>query len=373
MVQSIGTIIIDQKPADLSPDAIAVTGTKIIHALDREEDKKAVADAIGLTDEQKKHLSYLKRGEVFVKLDREAFPYRFHAQIKPVTFTGQVKRDEIKEYMKHFFETYTLNKTEVKSEVKRETQGTIKLGLEPSPAITEKKPPVIYPARVLENLYWLKSLKKKIDDLTEVNYRILILLGKGLGCKSSDLKARLRLSGTEFKNQIISLARKGLVGFKKSKAPGNPIFYFLRPEGLAAFRILTGKWPYESRTEDMKGKYRHSEMKEKIIQVFRRVGWRLTDNKVDDGYVDICLERDGLIIPVEICTGSNKYEQVYKNILKCVKAFGGAYFICENSIAYNLVLQQASKVSFDYDVKFLLYMIPFENFLKGKNFEKYEF
>jgi len=81
-----------------------------------------------------------------------------------------------------------------------------------------------------------------------------------------------------------------------------------------------------------------------------------------------------LTIPIEICTGSNKFEQVYNNVLKCVESFGGVYFICENIEAYNVVLQQASKFSFDHnDVKFLLYIILYENFLRGESFEKYEF
>ena len=114
-------------------------------------------------------------------------------------------------------------------------------------------------------------------------------------------------------------------------------------------------------------------MKEHVIERFRRVGWELVKNKVESGYVDICLKKDDLTIPVEISTGSNKYDQVYKNILKCVEVFGGVYFVCENEVAYNIVLQQASKLSFDYNVNFLLYVILYEDFLEGKKFEKYEF
>ena len=347
----IGSVIIDQKPADLSPDCIAVTGTKIVHALDREEDKKAVGSAMGLNEEQKKYLSYLAKGEVFVKLDRESIPFPFHARIEPVTFTGKVSRNEIEEYMRAVFESYSNGEKEL-----------------------PESPAEIIPEKIIENQRWLSSIKSKLETLEEEQKEIIVLLGKGLACKPSGFRATLRLSGSEFKRHAIQLARKGLIGFTKPKAIGNPILYFLRPEGLISFKLLTGKWPYEARIRNLNEKYSHDEMKNTVIKSFTESGWRIKSNRVSEGYADVCLTKDGFSIPIEISTGSNKFGQIYKNILKCAKSFRTVYFVCGNRVAYNATLQQASKASFDFNgLSFKLHIILYEDFLKGRNFEKYEF
>ena len=363
-----GTIVVDQQPSKLSSEVIANTATKISHKLVRKEDRDVMTNAIGLNKEQSEHLGLLNKGEVFVKLDRDSFPYTFHARIEPVTFTGQVTRNEIKEYMQTFFKTYPID-----HEVDEESAEVATTDFEPASELPKRKPPEIHPKEILEKSNWFHSLKNKIQSLTGQSGNIILLLGEGLACKSSDFKKELKITGQDFKQHAVTLAKKGLIGFKRMKAAGSPIFYFLRPEGLAAFNILAGKWPYEVRGQKLERKHRHSKMKEHVIERFRKVGWELLDNKVESGYVDICLKKDDLTIPVEISTGSNKYEQVYRNILKCVEAFGGVYFVCENGVAYNIVLQQASKLSFDYNVNFLLYIILYEDFLEGKKFEKYEF
>lgn len=363
-----GTIVVDQQPSKLSSEVIANTATKICHKLVRKEDREAIRNAMGLNKEQSEYLGLLSKGEIFVKLDRDLFPYTFHARIKPVTFTGQVTRNEIKEYMQSFFETYPID-----NDMLEESEEVPIKHLKPTSILPERKPPEIHPEQILKKSNWSNSVKNKIQNLTGESGSIIILLGEGSACKSSDFKQRLRMPGRDFKQHAVMLAKKGLIGFKRMKAAGNPIFYFLRPEGLAAFHILTGKWPYEVRGQKLERKHSHSGMKEHVIERFRKVGWELLQNKVENGYVDICLKKDDLTIPVEISTGSNKYDQVYKNILKCVEAFGGVYFVCENEVAYSIVLQQASKLSFDYGVNFLLYTILYESFLEGKKFEKYEF
>lgn len=363
-----GTIVVDQQPSKLSSEVIANTATKISHKLVRKEDRDILKNAMDLNREQAEHLGLLSRGEVFVKLDRDSFPYTFHARIEPVTFTGQVTRNEIKEYMRTFFETYPID-----NEIEKESEEVAIKDLKPVSKLPEREPPEIHPEEILKKSNWFNSLKRKIQNLTGESGNIILLLGEGSACKSSDFKQELRMTGQDFKQHAVLLAKKGLIGFKRMKAVGNPIFYFLRPEGLAAFHILTEKWPYEIRASNLERKHRHSEMKEHVIERFRKVGWELVENKVERGYVDICMKKDDLTIPVEISTGTNKFDQVYKNILKCVETFGGVYFVCENEVAYNIVLQQASKLSFDYNVNFLLYIILYEDFLEEKKFEKYDF
>jgi hypothetical protein len=364
-----GTIVVDQQPSKLSSEVIANTATKICHKLVRREDRQVISNAMGLKREQSEYLELLSKGEVFVKLDRDSFPYTFHARIEPVTFTGQTTRNEVQDYMKHFFETYPIDKETPDISENKETEG-----IKASPKSSSIESFDVNPEKVLENPRWFNSVKKKIENFSDESRKTLQLLGEGSACKSSDFKSLMKMPGDNFRKLAFELAKSGLIGFKKPKAPGNPVLYFLRPEGLAAFHILTGKWPFEVRASSSEKKHRHSEMKEKTIEIFRKVGWELAESKVEHGYVDICLRKDDLTIPIEICTGSNKFEQVYNNVLKCVETFGGVYFICDDVEAYNVVLQQASKFSFDHsDVKFLLYVILYENFVKGERFEKYEF
>jgi len=261
-----GTCVVDQQPSKLSSEVIANTANKISHKLVRKEDCQVIANAIGLSKEQSEHLGELSKGEVFVKLDRDSFPHTFHAQIEPITFTGQVTRKEIEEYMRSFFETYPLDKqSEISDDKKIE-------GIKECRTSSSIESIEISPEKVLQNPRWLNSVENKVQSFSEQSRKILLLLGEGLACKASDFKSLMKIPGDNFRKLAFELAKNGLIGFKKPKAPGNPVIYFLRPEGLAAFHIINGKWPFEVRASNAQNKHRHSEMKEKAIEIFRKVG-----------------------------------------------------------------------------------------------------
>jgi len=78
-----GTIIIDQKPSELSPDAIANTSIKICHCLDREEDREAIANAILIPQEHRDILSRLDPGYAVVKVYRKNLKEPFIVKIEP--------------------------------------------------------------------------------------------------------------------------------------------------------------------------------------------------------------------------------------------------------------------------------------------------
>lgn len=61
-----GLIIADQIPNKLVPDVIKNTNTKIIHRLFAADDRNAIGDAIGLSDEQKDFLPLLQPGETII-------------------------------------------------------------------------------------------------------------------------------------------------------------------------------------------------------------------------------------------------------------------------------------------------------------------
>lgn len=61
-----GLIIADQIPNKLVPDVIKNTNTKIVHRLFAADDRNAIGDAMGLTDEQKGFLPMLQPGETVI-------------------------------------------------------------------------------------------------------------------------------------------------------------------------------------------------------------------------------------------------------------------------------------------------------------------
>ena len=61
-----GLIIVDQVPTRLIPDAIKNTNYKIVHRLTAEDDARAVAASMALTDEQAGIISKLKIGEIII-------------------------------------------------------------------------------------------------------------------------------------------------------------------------------------------------------------------------------------------------------------------------------------------------------------------
>ena len=61
-----GMFLVDQVPTRLIPDAIKNTNTKITHRLVAEDDAKAIAEAMGLSEEQRKIIPKLMVGECLV-------------------------------------------------------------------------------------------------------------------------------------------------------------------------------------------------------------------------------------------------------------------------------------------------------------------
>jgi len=61
-----GMLLVDQVPTRLIPDAIKNTNTKITHRLVAEDDVKAIAESMGLSDEQKKMIPKLLVGQCLV-------------------------------------------------------------------------------------------------------------------------------------------------------------------------------------------------------------------------------------------------------------------------------------------------------------------
>ena len=87
------------------------------------------------------------------------------------------------------------------------------------------------------------------------------------------------------------------------------------------------------------------------------------------GRFDILAE-DG---PIEIETGSNKNEQIYKNIKKCVEQFGFAKFVVADEITFNAVLQQAARYRFEERKGFELRIAIFQQLSRDCLYQIFRF
>jgi hypothetical protein len=324
--------------------------------LDREEDKEAMVNSMGIESELKGSLGKLDEGEAFIRINRKSFKGTFLAKIEPIElngkqiFTGDFREESIQDYMEEFYKKYPMEEKERREVTIREY------------------------SEILDNERWINSLRRKMERLTRMEIEIIRLLAHGHACKASDFKEHFKADGTSIRTALINLAKNGLIGFKSARAKGNPIFYFLRPEAEVIFYLLEGATPDEARAKSIQTKAEHGRIKEGVIRIFEEQGWKLAGNKAKNGFIDLCFQKGDARVPIEIETGSNKSEQVYKNIRKCVDAYGEAYFIVPNQIAYNTIMQQCAKLKFDNpSLKFNLNIIYFEGLRKGENFERISF
>ena len=70
-----GIVIADQIPCRLNDDAIKNTNLKIVHRLISADDRKSMALALNLWDDQERFMSDLVVGEAIVRSDLDREPY----------------------------------------------------------------------------------------------------------------------------------------------------------------------------------------------------------------------------------------------------------------------------------------------------------
>lgn len=77
-----GILLADQAPGELSPAVLRCTATKLIHTLYHEADVRAIADAVGLDDQQRGELRRLPPGECVVSAP--GLPAPVTCQVHPI-------------------------------------------------------------------------------------------------------------------------------------------------------------------------------------------------------------------------------------------------------------------------------------------------
>ena len=300
-----GTIIVDQKPSELSPDAIANTSIKICHALDRNEDKETMVSAMSLKDYWLNELNKLDKGYALVKINREGVKECFMLKINPI-FPSSTNFEEIFSYK--YLDDRSLNFRE----------------------------------------------KNVLKEYSELELNIIRLIGCSKACIYRHIKEFLSIDGLMLKEILLKMVKNGLIGYRYVRAKGMPTIFFLRNRGVEIFEIMEKMSPSMARIYMQEKKYGHKELLQKVLKYFMSKGYKVMKS---DTRADLLVNIKGINIPVEIETGLNNNFQIFKNIFKNLGKYLTILFVVPNNITQNAVLQQAAKIRFKYFGKSFTIMI----------------
>lgn len=311
-----GIICITQIPSELSKDALANTNTFLVLKLIHRDDKLVACNLLNISPNDMKIIEDLDVG------------------------IGLMKTDEMCLTRIPLIEKEVVNDSDIKIEKpEREEVSTS------------------FPRR--------KDIENRASDLTSKEWLVLKHIAESTAYNNTTLLRITKYSNAEISSIMKTLIDKGFVRYKKVKKRGvgrKQNIFFLFPYGEEAYRQKFGRYPERSRIELVE-KYNHGEMKHKIIECS---GLAVKN----PGRFDILLEDDTAI---EIETGTNRNEQIYKNIQKSIEAFGIANFIAPEQRVYFAVLQQAAKHCYDARDSFILNIALFDKFVEKGEWEVFGF
>ncbi len=312
-----GIVCITQIPSELSKDALANTNTFFIMKLIHMDDKIVACNLLGINPKDMKAIEDLDSGIALMKADDIC-----------MVKTPLIKKDIV-------------NDSDIKIEKPKREQ-------------------------VSTNFAARKDVENRTVDLGIREWFVLRHIAESSAYNNTTLLAATKYSNSELKNIIGSLIEKGLVRYRQAKKKGvggrKQMVYFLFPYGEEAYRQKFGKYPDRARVE-LIGKHDHEEMKNSIIKA---VGQE-TQNP---GRFDVLLADN---TPIEIETGTNGNEQIYKNIEKSFQQFQKANFIVSEERIYFAVLQLAAKYCYDNRQALILSLALYNEFKETKKWNIFEF
>ncbi len=311
-----GIVCITQIPSELSKDALANTNTFFIMKLIHMDDKLVACNLLGINPKDMKAIEDLDSGIALMKADDIC-----------MVKVPLIKKDIV-------------NDSDIKMEKpKREHAST--------------------------NFAARKDVENRIMDLGIREWFVLRQIAESSAYNNTTLLAATKYSNSELKNIIGSLIEKGLVRYRQAKKKGvggrKQMIYFLFPYGEEAYRQKFGRYPDRARVE-LIGKHDHEEMKNNIIKA-------IGQETQNPGRFDILLADAA----IEIETGTNGNEQIYKNIEKSFQRFQKANFIASEQRVYFAILQQAAKYCFDTKQSFTLNLVLYDEFMETKKWNIFEF
>jgi hypothetical protein len=104
-----GFLVVDQTPAKIIPDVLKNSSTKILHRLTARDDRDAMGDAMGMTEDQRQMVSHLRVGEAVFHTQDQDQP--IWVRVEPVKGRrGTVSDDEVRDHMTAFPAEHTHTK-----------------------------------------------------------------------------------------------------------------------------------------------------------------------------------------------------------------------------------------------------------------------
>jgi len=101
-----GLAIVEQIPTKILPDAIKNTGTKVAHRVPADDDRRVLAGAMGMTEEQSQVLVALKPGEAVVHVPSHPLPVRVVVPDRAAELgmrAGEMGDEAVRELMTEFY------------------------------------------------------------------------------------------------------------------------------------------------------------------------------------------------------------------------------------------------------------------------------
>jgi hypothetical protein len=105
----LGIVLIDQLPAMLAPEAVKLAGTTIIHAIFDTEERLLVGNRANLSDDQIRHIGYLKCGEAIIHQGFKGVPVHVRVRKYPteVPSSSSPWTDErVEEHMDEYYKKH---------------------------------------------------------------------------------------------------------------------------------------------------------------------------------------------------------------------------------------------------------------------------
>ena len=305
----LGIVYIDQHPSLVSYPALGNTSTHVYMnlALDTKQssDIEDAASMLNLDDEEKPYLRQLPVGHGFILSRMSRLnPFLIEFPKYPLT-KGAIDDEDIKKLMGGRFS--------------------------PEPE-TEAAP------------------EMPLQSVDEQGLKIIQALGSGEGSFTSQIYAKIKMSGKTFDRNVKKLADAGLAGMKKAKTGRNVLhFYFLTDQGD---RVFDEHFERTSKTVD-------KDIRE-VISNLEEAGWLF-----DREGKKLIFEQDKkkLVVIIENSTDRAKIQDDLEE---------SPYFIAVTESIRNLLMQEAAKRSFTKG-PLTIYVATPEKFAKKADFERIDF
>jgi len=264
-------IIIDQTPSLIPNPIFENLYTKITFSLNHKKNVMAIADAMFMDMDQRNYIGMLKIGQAICRLmGRYNHPFQLSIPFKKAA--QNIPDSEIKEHMKDFYKDYNPPKAPLPQK-------------EPLHTSTERFTP-----SPLERIFLEDTLTHPFDGADQ--------RGKRLGLIPRD--------STKLQNNLIEKGIITPVIIDKKK------LFELTERGDDCLKKLGRKIDSRERNQGLEHRY----FLEKIRQGKLPNNWFPFKEKAD---IDLVLEKEEIIIAIEIETGKNKPEQTIKNLEKLIK------------------------------------------------------